>query len=93
MLHPKLKVIYEKELKFFKQEYNREQSINLKEILAIRIKELELELEEKLTDDIHNMFMSLLYILRNQNYRDSAIPWYRYQKQKTDFCKKFNLIY
>lgn len=93
MLHPKLKAIYEKELEFFKQEYNREQSINLKEILAIRIKELELELEEKLTDDIHNMFMSLFYILRNQSYRDSAIPWYEYQKKKTAFCKKFNLTY
>ena len=93
MLHPKLKVIYEKELEFFKQEYNREQSINLKEILAIRIKELELELEEKLTDDIHNMFMSLLYILKNQSYRDSVIPWYKYQEKKTTFCKKFNLTY
>ena len=93
MLHPKLKAIYENELNFYKEKYYKEQSINLKEILAIRIKELELELEEKLTDDIHDMFMGLLYILRNQSYRDSAIPWYEYQKKKTAFCKKFNLTY
>lgn len=81
------------ELDSYLEKYNKENIINQKEILKIKIKELELEINWKLTDELRYLFSWLLHTLKNHEYYSAAIPWYRYLQQKKDMCKKYNISF
>lgn len=81
------------ELEFYIEKYKKENIINERECLKIRIKELELEIDWKLTDELRYLFSWLLHMLKNHEYHSAVIPWYRYLKQKDKICKKYNISF
>lgn len=85
--------ILKSELESYIERYEKENIINEREILKIKIKELELEINWKLTDELRYLFSWLLHTLKNHEYHSAAIPWYRYLEQKKDMCKKYNISF
>ena len=81
------------ELESYIEKYNKEESVNWKESLKIRIKELELEINWKLTDELRYLFSWLLHTLKNHEYHSAVIPWYRYLEQKKEICRKYNISF